>query len=84
MSAAVRQGTIVIVLVLKAVRVELLVAVGASSQGVQGGAGAATRDRSGAGGAVLPEAWRGRERGSNSPCFKIEIPYPVATLIGKQ
>lgn len=43
MSAAVRQGTVVIVLILQAVRVELLVAVGTPAQGVQGGTGAATR-----------------------------------------
>lgn len=57
-SAAVRQGTVVIVLILQAVRVELLVAVGTPAQGVQGGTGAATRYGGWAGGAVLAETCR--------------------------
>lgn len=58
-STAVRQGTVVIVLVLQAVGVELLVAVGTPAQGVQGGAGAAARYGRWAGGAVLAETCRG-------------------------
>lgn len=56
MSAAVGQGTVIVVLVLEAVGVELLVAVGASPQGVEGGTGAAARHGGRTGGTVLAEA----------------------------
>lgn len=57
MRTAVRQGAVVVILILQAVRVELLVAVGPSAQGVKGGAGAAPGHGCGAGGTVLTEAF---------------------------
>lgn len=53
--ASMRQG---VLLVLQAVAVELLVAVGAAAtQGLQGGRGAAARDGRRAGGVVLSQTW---------------------------
>lgn len=66
MRTAVRQGAVIVILILQAVCVELLVAVGPSAQGVKRGAGAAPGHRCRAGGTVLTEAWRQRQHGSEA------------------